>query len=59
MLVESIGDSRGDREEGSCGGAIFDKTVLSGSLREGGSEEGKEEAFKEFRGWAEEGDRAV
>ena len=58
-FIEANGDTSGGGKEGSGGRVRGAEAMLRRGGRERGGEEGEEEPFKDLRGRAEKGDRAV
>ena len=58
-LVEALGNASDSGEEGSNSGVGGAKTMLGRGKGEGGGEMGEDEALKDLRDGAEEGDGAV
>ena len=58
-FIESNSDTSGCGKEGSGGRVRGAEAMLGRGGRERGGEEGEEEPFKDLRGRAEKGDRAV
>ena len=59
LLVEAGGDFLSEREEGGDAGVSGSEAVLGRVAGEMGEERGADEAFKDFRGRAEEGNGAI
>ena len=59
LLIKTIGDLSGEGNKGSYAGPFGGEAMLEGGLGERWEKEGAYKLFKDFRGGAEEGDRAI